>query len=969
MTASTSQIPELLQPILEKRLPCVQDILDAQSNPQVVQQWHRTLAGSDYVGDSLQSKPELLTGLLESGLCEVNYPKGKMHELLGKQLESVEDDKDLSRVLRQFRQQQMLRIIYRDMNRLADMSQITFELSELADACIELAMLWLHEACAKKWGQPIGKQSGEQQGLVILGMGKLGARELNLSSDIDLIFAYPEAGETTGDENGKRSISNQEFFTRLGQKLIQALDVTTCDGFVFRVDMRLRPYGQSGALALSFAAMEEYYHDQGRDWERFAMIKARPVAGQQAFADQLVAMLRAFTYRAYVDYSAFESLRDMKAMINSEVRRRGLNNDVKLGHGGIREVEFVAQAFQLIRGGQDKSLQGRRLMKLLGVLSAEGYLPLQVTDDLAHAYVFLRNSEHIIQGIADKQTQALPDNERDQTRMYWLMGFDSWQDYLDALQEIRDKVSYHFDQLVSQDDETEEKSQQLGWSELWLGQLQGQSTEEVESTLGKCTNSDKVRDLLSKLRDDRRIQNMQPIGRQRLDKFMPLLLAALWQQKHPVSILERIIPLIESVLRRTAYLVLLIENPQALKQLVRLCDASPWVAKSLAESPILLDELLNPANLYSPPNKQDMAAELQQKLLRIAEDDLEMQMDALRHFAKTQMLQVAASEVTGVLPLMKISDYLTHLAEVVLAQVLALAWQQMTAKYGFPLDADGQPETEANFIIVGYGKMGGIELSYGSDLDLVFMHDTAGNKYTSGDRSIDNLTFYARMGQRVIHILDTTTRAGQLYETDMRLRPSGASGMIVSSLKAFESYQKSDAWTWEHQALSRSRVVAGSEKVASRFEQIRAGILAQSRELPPLRQEVQEMRQKMRDNLGSKAPADRQHEVFHLKQDAGGIVDIEFMVQYCVLAWSHQHPDLLRYTDNIRILDGIADATLMAPEDASLLQQAYIAYRAQAHRRVLQQQTLLLEGDALTEEIGNYRRQVGEIWSKLLKPI
>jgi glutamate-ammonia-ligase adenylyltransferase len=969
-------IPTLLLPILEHHQILAQQLENLACSSLMTAQWTKVLVGSDYVSDSLLGRPKLLKSLIDSQLCEQDYKKGEMHQQLAERLIGVDDEEALSKTLRQFRQYQMVRIIYRDMNRLAQMSQITFELSELAAACIELSTIWLHESCVQKWGQPIGKVSGEAQALVVLGMGKLGAHELNLSSDIDLIFTFPESGETQGstNENDKRvSISNQEFFTRLGQRLIQALDVTTADGFVFRVDMRLRPYGQSGSLALSFAAIEEYYQDQGRDWERFAMIKARAVAGPAVFAERLLTILRSFTYRAYVDFSAFESLRDMKRMITNEVRRRGLSNNIKLGRGGIREIEFIAQAFQLIRGGQDKGLQERRLMKLLGILSAEGFLPPKVIEDLSHAYVFLRNSEHIIQGIGDKQTQALPDNEKDQTRLYWLMGFASWDAYLTALNEIRDNVSYHFDQLVAEDEDedAEDKRVALGWSELWLGQRQELSelSEEARnphSDLGQCTHSEAVQTQISTLRNDRRTQNMQAIGRQRLDKFMPRLLAELWSNENPVTTLERIVPLIEAILRRTSYLVLLIENPQALAQLVRLCGSSPWIATSLAESPILLDELLDPANLNSPPNKSDMAAALQQKLLRIDADDLEEQMDALRHFTKTQMLQVAASEVTGALSLMKTSDYLTHLAEVVLSQVLGLAWQQMTEKYGFPLDQNNQPEIQENFVIIGYGKMGGIELSYGSDLDLVFMHNTASNKMTNGSRSIDNLTFYSRLGQRIIHILDTRTRAGQLYETDMRLRPSGASGMIVCSLMSFEKYQKEQAWAWEHQALTRARVVAGNPEVACLFSQIRDEILAQKRDLHQLRKEVRDMRQKMRDNLGSKAPADRQTEMFHLKQDAGGIVDIEFMVQYCVLAWSHKQPDLLTYTDNIRVLDGIANAALMTSNDASVLQKAYLAYRVLAHRRGLQQQTMLLTDTALTGEIAEYRQQVCDIWSKLL---
>ncbi|MEH6450216.1 MAG: bifunctional [glutamate--ammonia ligase]-adenylyl-L-tyrosine phosphorylase/[glutamate--ammonia-ligase] adenylyltransferase [Oleispira sp.] len=897
----------------------------------------------------------------------VIYQKLNAHQLEQQLLELIGTDgseEQLFKALRVFRRRTQIHIIWRDLLRLAKTMDTTRMLSDMADVCITQGLNHVHGLLAEKHGQPMGKVSKNEQRLLVLGMGKLGAYELNLSSDIDLIFAYPESGNTTGNAQGRRDISNQEFFIKVGQKLIQALDNTTIDGFVFRTDMRLRPYGESGPLVMNFASVEEYYQDQGRDWERYAMVKARIITSEglpSAEAEssdsgqELLSILRPFTYRQYVDYTAFESLRSMKAMINTEVRRRGLQTNVKLGSGGIREIEFVVQAFQLIRGGQERDLQTRELLIVIGILESEGYLPAPACRELRQAYLFLRDAEHVIQALNDEQTQLLPSDEYQQasaaqTRMAFGMGFATWQEFLTELDSQREKVSHHFAQIVAPTDENESgdededsKIAKQAWQDLWHGNFDpdhGHGPEE-KAFLQQfpCTQSDDVIEGISKFRDSRAVQNMQTIGRERLDALMPLLLEQLWQQDNPVDTLERTIPIISAIVRRTVYLVLLTENPPALKHLLKLASISPWVADYIAQAPILLDELLNPQQFYSPVTKQDLATELHLRLLRIDEDDLEQQMDQLRHFANAHKLRAAANEVQEALTLMQVSDYLTNLAEVLLDKVSQLAWQQMVAKHGFPRDAQGEEVLEPEFIVVGYGKTGGLELSYGSDLDLVFLYDTARGKTTSGARELDNGVFYTRMGQRMIHIMSTQTRAGELYEIDMRLRPSGASGMIATSLAGFEKYQRENAWTWEHQALVRARKVSGSDAVQKKYEQIREQILTITREKPALSEEVQAMRQKMRDNLGSKKSTDLR---FQLKQDAGGIVDIEFMVQYGVLAWSHQYPELTHVTDNMRLLEAFVRCGLMSSQDCQTLQETYLAYRVETHKRALQKQDLLM---------------------------
>ncbi|HEX5841732.1 MAG TPA: bifunctional [glutamate--ammonia ligase]-adenylyl-L-tyrosine phosphorylase/[glutamate--ammonia-ligase] adenylyltransferase [Pseudomonas sp.] len=972
-----ASLPALLAPLALRAEQSVQQACTALSAEAAAQfaAWpqarsealRRVGAASDFVVQHGLRDPQMLLDLAASGELERRLGAGEMREQLATHLLECASEDELARRLRRFRNRQQLRIIWRDISRQADLVETCRDLSDLADACIDLAYHWLYPQHCAQFGTPIGRRSGQAQHMVILGMGKLGAHELNLSSDIDLIFGYPEGGETEGV---KRSLDNQEFFIRLGQRLIKALDVITVDGFVFRTDMRLRPYGSSGALVFSFNALEQYYQDQGRDWERYAMIKARVVGGDQVAGAQLLEMLRPFVYRRYLDFSAIEALRAMKQLIQQEVRRKGMAENIKLGAGGIREVEFIAQAFQLIHGGRDLSLQQRSLFAVLNTLRDQGYLPAAVTDELRDGYAFLRYAEHALQGIDDRQTQMLPDDERDRARVALIMGFDSWPAFHERLMHWRGRVDWHFRQVIADPDEDVESDQEVvvggEWLPLW---------EEAQDEAAACRQLSDAGfadglaawQRLVGLRNGNQVRAMQRLGRERLDAFVPRLLAQAVEHDNPDLVLERVLPLVEAVARRSAYLVLLTENPGALQRLLTLCAASPWIAEQITRFPLLLDELLNEGRLFKPPLAPELAAELRERLMRIPEDDLEQQMEALRHFKLAHRLRVAASEIAGTLPLMKVSDYLTWLAEAILDQVLALAWRHTVSKYGTPRRADGSL-CDPDFVIVGYGKVGGIELGHGSDLDLVFIHDGDPQAETDGEKSIDGAQFFNRLGQRIIHLLTTQTNSGQLYEVDMRLRPSGAAGLLVSSLGAFLRYQENEAWTWEHQALVRARVLVGCPRVGKAFEAVRAQVLGRARELDKLRSEVSEMRAKMRDNLGSKATAAgtaanafEATAPFDLKQDAGGIVDIEFMVQYAALAWSHQYPELLEFTDNIRILEGLERVGMLPGDDARLLRDIYKAYRSAAHRQALQKQPGVVSGEQFPDE----RRSVMRIWREL----
>jgi len=967
MKPNLSIVPNSLHGLAEKQWEKLTPLLAEVESRWPTSRYDELLAvtvGSDFVVEQLMRHPEWGTSLCSVQQLDTCQSEDGYKDMTDQALANITDESSLLSALRFLRQQAMVRLIWRDLTRKASMQQTVMELSWMADALIDGALRVLYQQACERWGTPmhVCDTTGEkqQQHMVVLGMGKLGAHELNLSSDIDLIFTFPEKGQTEG---AKRTLENQEFFIRLGQKLIHALDTMNGEGFVFRVDMRLRPFGSASPLALSFAAMEHYYQDQGREWERYAMIKARVVAGDKEQGANLMAMLKPFVYRKYLDFGAFESLREMKEMINREVRRKGMELNVKLGPGGIREVEFIAQAFQLIRGGRDSRLQQRELLSILPLLPELSDVTPEAVNELVAAYTFLRNAEHAIQAIADKQTQELPVDDLGKARLAYSMGFETWELFSEQLQQQRALVRAHFEDVIAPTKPaiTENIAHSKGndWLALWNGHL-----DESESldllTEKQFDDPETALKLISELRDSRTVQVLQPGGLERLKRVFPLLFDEVSCVDNPTATLGRIMMLINAILRRSAYLVLLHENPAALHQLVKLCSSSAWFAEQLAKKPVLLDELIDPRTLYAPPDKAALESELRQQLLRIPEDDVEQLMESLRYFKSAHLLRVAAADITGVLPLMRVSDYLTWLAEVIISSVFDIAWRMMREKHGQPMKTAGVP-ADPNFIIVGYGKLGGIELSYGSDLDLVFIHDCEADLMTDGAKPIANSVFFTRLGQRMIHILNTFTAGGQLYEVDMRLRPSGNSGLLVSSLNAFGEYQNKSAWTWEHQALVRARVIAGSGALAVAFNQLRRSILAKPRDTAVLQKEVIEMRQKMRTHLGS-STQDVEDGLFNLKQDEGGIVDIEFLVQYLVLQKAASHPVLCDYSDNIRLLEALQRECIVSENEAHTLQEAYKRYRAIGHRLALQERSKAMNDEEMTE----LRASVTAIWQRVL---
>ncbi|MCF6362756.1 MAG: bifunctional [glutamate--ammonia ligase]-adenylyl-L-tyrosine phosphorylase/[glutamate--ammonia-ligase] adenylyltransferase [Gammaproteobacteria bacterium] len=926
--------------------------IDSALLPELCRVW----ACSDFVARHCVRDPSLLLGLLDSGDLHQAYAADTLAGCVQAALAGCVNADQLGVALRRLRRREMLRIAWRDIAGHADLRQTSADLSALAEACIRGALIHLQGWLEAKWGVPTGANSGQPQQLVVLGMGKLGAHELNFSSDIDLIFAYPENGETQGVP---RTRSNEEFFVRLGRELIRALDEKTAEGFVFRVDMRLRPFGGSGALALSFGAMENYYQVHGRDWERYALIKARSVAGCLEDSEHLLDLLRPFIYRRYLDYGAFAALREMKAMVAAEVQRKGMADNVKLGAGGIREVEFIGQAFQLIRGGREPALQRREIRRVLAWLAEQDYLPRYVVKQLLDAYVFLRDSEHRLQEYRDQQTHRLPTDETARQRLAYSMGCETWDDFIPVLRGHMARVHSHFEQVFEAPQTGDGKA---ALDALWQGMLDNDAAQAALREAG-FDDTEAVLRQVTVLRDSSRYRALHHTGRERLDRLMPLLLGAAGAHDEADVVVQRLLKLVEAVARRSAYLALLVEHPLALSQLVRLCAVSPWIAVRLVQYPLLLDELLDARSLYAPASRDELAAELQCRLDAVPDGDLEQAMDALRQFKQAAVLRVAAADVMDAVPLMVVSDHLTYIAEVILEQVLELAWADLTRRYGRPSVADDSTSEEKGFAIVAYGKLGGIELGYGSDLDMVFLHTSndatpVSHAVTAGPKVVADAVFYARLGQRIIHILTTLTPAGTLYDVDMRLRPSGASGLLVVGLPGFEDYQKNKAWVWEHQALVRARVVAGDEAVGAAFRRVRREVLTHEGDPLLLRKEVREMRERMRDNLSRESTTR-----FDLKQGRGGIADIEFMVQFGALRWAHQAPDLTDFTDSIRLLASLAAHGFFAPEESEILSDAYRAYRTEVHRLSLQERPALVDDNRFREQ----REAVMQLWRKYLE--
>jgi glutamate-ammonia-ligase adenylyltransferase len=870
---------------------------------------------SRYLGRMLDSRPWLAETLAASLAQPLDADA--MQAFLGRRALS---EATLRAALRDLRTWVMCHVLTRDLGGEADLAEVTETMTVLAETTLRSAHELLRAALVQRYGAPLSPTGWEQE-LLVIGMGKLGGRELNVSSDIDLIFIYPEDGDT----GGKKVISNFEFFERLGKQLIQALAEVTEHGQVFRVDMRLRPNGDSGPLVCSFESLENYFITQGREWERYAWIKARVLAGERYLEAGEIS--RPFVFRKYLDFGAINAMRELHAQIRREVARRDRANNVKLGPGGIREIEFIAQVFQLIRGGRDAALQVRPTLKVLALLAERGILPAQTVRELSEAYDFLRRLEHRLQYLDDAQTHDLPDNDEDRQRIARAMNFDGYDALLATLDRHRATVSRHFEDVFG-DPNGDEHSLDA----LWQGAEEDGHAAPILARLGYRDPEAAARRLAAIHAGPRYVQMPNHI-RTRLDALMPRVVQAAAATAGPDDTLARCLDLVEAISRRGAYLALLQQYPQALRRVADLMGASRWAAQYLTRHPILLDELLDDRNLESAPDWAAAGEELR-TVLDALEPDMERQMDVMREQHHARVFRLLTQDIAGLLTVEKLADHLSALADLMLEITLPLVWRKIKIRH----------REAPRFAVIAYGKLGGKELGYASDLDIVFLYD---------DDAPEAAEVYSRLAQRVNSWLSSQTAAGLLFETDLRLRPNGDAGLIATSLAAFRKYQIESAWVWEHQALTRARFAAGDKALGEAFERIRCEVLRLPREPGTLRAEVLAMRRKMRDAHAGKS------ELFDLKHDAGGLVDVEFLVQYLVLGHAHAHPELTGNRGNIALLRIAAELGLIPAELATRCGDSYRQLRRLQHRQRLNDQPSRVAPDEVAAE----RAPVRALWA------
>ncbi len=932
--------------------------------PELREALPRVLAASDFVctalgRDSGDARWPLSRWLIDEAALTRVLARGEMSERLRVAVSGEPDLAGFMAALRRQREREMVRIAWRDLAGWASLTETLADTSAFADAAIVAAVEYAGQDLARMYGEP-RNVAGVAQPFIVLGMGKLGGGELNFSSDIDLIFVFPDKGTTSG----ARCIDNEDFFTRLGRLVIRLLGEHTAEGSAFRVDMRLRPFGDSGPLTVSGAFLDDYLQTHGRDWERYAWVKARAITGVEAYQTIHAESVRPFVYRRYLDFGVFEALREMKALIQKEVARRDLADHVKLGPGGIREIEFIAQAFQLIRGGQDRRMQTQSLLAVLPQLAGGKLLPVRVAQDLEAAYVFLRRLENRLQMLGDNQVHTIPADDLNRERIAIAMGFDSWQACDAELDRHRAIVTDAFQEVIFARNEaaTAEMPGVNGLAEAWLRGAEGPPLAAALESRG-FTEAAEAAALLTAFRATSVMRRLDAPGRTRLDTLMPRLLAAIADvgvaESPQVDVLRRVLRVLEAIGTRSAYFALLNENLQVRRKLVELAARGEFLAAQIASHPLLLDELLDESTGGLPAPRAELEAEATARLAHLNEEEPERQVEVLRHFQRAAIFRVAMADLTGKIPLMRVSDYLTEIAEVIVEQAMRLAWAQITAQFGVPQtnNHDGPGRRAVKVCAVGYGKLGGNELGYASDLDLVFLHDAgSGSSETDAARPVDIQVFFNRFAQRVIHLLTMHSAAGRLYEVDVRLRPSGKGGMLITRIGAFAEYQEKEAWTWEHQALLHARAVAGDSALRTEFERVRVEVLMRFVKRDTLRTEVRDMRLRMRKELSKARPGSGK---FDIKQDAGGTADIEFLAQYWALLYAGTHPPVVMFADTIRQLESVASADLVPQETVDILTHAYRRYRERAHHLSLDQAEAVVQA----EEFADDRAAVTAIWN------
>ena len=933
---------------LEDRAPSTALLLK-NSSAAMREAASHVFAASDFVVDALARDERLLPALLAQEAQRFATPT----PMPAAAPAPSDDEAAFMAQLRCWRRAEMARIAWRDLARWATLPETLLDLSNAADSGLRASQEFAWRQLVQRHGAPAGA-GDEAQRLIIIAMGKLGGQELNFSSDIDLVFLFGAHGETSGPQ----ALAHEEFFLRLGQRLIRLLDAPTAEGRAFRVDMRLRPFGASGPLVASVAAFEDYLERQGRDWERYAWIKARAVTGAACYEDAFHGSVQPFVYRRYLDFGVFESLRDMKALIEREVARRDMTDNIKLGPGGIREIEFIVQSLQLIRGGSERRLQGASLLQILPRLAGARLLPAPVTTELAAAYGFLRRLENRLQMLADQQTHSLPAEALAQARLASAMDFASWDELAAALEAHRQRVAAHFAALVQSDGSARARNASIVIAldgedsrTAWAGQLATAGMLAAEASTAA--------QMLHDLQGSALLRRLDEPGRRRLRSLLEKLLAEVAPLPDALGALRRLLRVIEAIGSRSSYFALLLENAIARRRLVELSRRGDFLTTQIAAWPLLLDELIDERLYEKLPTRAEHAADLRARLADVAPGDEEQLVAELCSFQRAAVFRVAVADLVQSLPLMRVSDRLTEIAELIVEQALNISWDFVTAQYGTPMCGAGDARRAVRVCAVGYGKLGGIELGYGSDLDLVFLHDSTGERQeTEGVRCVDNQVFFVRFVQRVVHTLTMHSVAGRLYEVDMRLRPSGKGGMLVTSIEAFEEYQRDEAWTWEHQALLHARAVCGDEDLQQRFAQLRARVLEQCVRRDTLRDEVRRMRERMRAELSAAKPDE-----VDLKQDPGGIADIEFLAQYWALRWAAEYPPVAWFADTIRELESVASANLVPQATVDTLTDAYRKYRERNHHRAIAGLDAVVSASEFVVE----RAAVSAIWRQAME--
>lgn len=872
----------------------------------VAEQLQRVLLASDFAYDCFSRDPALLA---PDALMLMSDPRPADARVW--QIDPAEraEARQMT-LLRRFRKREALRLIWRDVNGLDSVTDTLDGSTALAETCLESALRYAEANLGARHGLPRDAK-GQAQRLVVLGLGKLGGGELNFSSDVDLILAYAENGQT----DGARPLDNEAFFARLGQQMVKLLAEVSVDGYVYRVDLRLRPFGNAGRVALSFAAMEQYYQREGRNWERYAWIKARPVAGDLAAGKRLCETLRPFVYRRYLDYTAFGGLREMKALIDAEVVRKDLTDNLKLGPGGIREIEFIVQLLQMIRGGREPSLRVRGLLPALAACEQLGVMEKARAQQLRRSYLFLRRAENRLQMLRDEQTHALPADAQLVERIAQALGHADTAAFRIALADERDGVAEEFRTLLAPLDKGATPLTPDSWLQLWrnLDRDDGNASELAEAGF---VPAEPVRDALLGLVRSPAVRSMASGSRERFDRLMPQLLQAAAASRAPAACLERLVRLLHAIVRRAAYLVLLDEQIGARKRLIALFADSAWLAERVIAHPLLIDDLFDPRLDAVPVDRGAIESEIARRVATLDGGDAEAEIELLQEIKHSLGFRLGLAFLGRRADAVDTSRRLAVLAETLVATVLAHAERDAIRAHG---KLPGHLGSGSGLAIVGYGSLGAAELGFASDLDLVFLYDEAlGQVDSDGAKPLDGQRYYARIAQRVVHLLTTMTRAGRLYEVDVRLRPDGGKGLLVTSVQGFADYQRERAWTWEHQALVRSRLLAGDSTLARRFASARAAVLGLPRETDAVFEHVATMRARWRAERDRSNP-----DQLDIKQGAGALLDIEFLLQALVLAHAARIPALLESSNSANLIRIAAAHALLSEEQASLLARAH----------------------------------------------